>query len=209
MQAVIICDGRTPPAEQLLSCVDAAGLFVAADGGGNRARTLGLTPDVIIGDLDSYRHVEGENIPLIHDRDQESNDLEKALSYVLQQGAEDVTVFGALGKRLDHTLKNLSVLKKFHSSFRSLIYIDRYGYLRLLARSERINLKRGTQVSLFPLSGKVSGIETTGLKYPLSGESLENGVRDGTSNEATEEAIEIRHRDGDLLIFIETKEPDK
>jgi len=205
MDVVILCDGTPPRPEQLKDKLEHSALFIAADGGAFIAREMGVQPDVIIGDLDSYQETGQENEKVIHDPDQETNDLEKALAYALKMEAKSVTVFGATGKRLDHTLKNLSVLKQFYSQFESIIYKDRYSDLFLLPPYFEMELPIGTTVSLFPLSGKVEHITTHGLKYALNDGVLENGVQDGSSNQTIEKKIEIVHKKGDLLIFINHK----
>ena len=104
---------------------------------------------------------------------------------------------------MDHSLKNLSVLKQFNSCFKELFFIDEYQKVILLKEHLNLQLPVGTIISLFPLSGEVTGIKTRGLKYPLNDELLQNGVRDGTSNESVEEHIHVSHDKGDLLVFIE------
>ncbi len=61
----------------------------------------------------------------------------------------------------------------------------------------------GSIVSLFPLSGEVKGIKTEGLKFSLNGETLKNGVRDGTSNETVQPEFSIKIEEGDLMVFVE------
>ena len=116
-----------------------------------------------------------------------------------------MVVFGATGKRLDHTLKNLSVLKQFNSQFETLVFKDKYSVVFLLPKNFAAELPLGTTVSLFPLSGKVEGVTTTGLKYALFNGTLENGIQDGSSNLTIQKKIEIDHKKGDLLIFINHK----
>ena len=204
MYAIILGNGRAPDPVRLREHLDQADLFIAADGGASRARSLGLQPDLIIGDLDSYRPPESgaETAEVIHDPDQETNDLEKALSAAARRGAQRADIFGAFGHRPDHTLKNLSVLKRFNRTFRSLRFLDRWGMMLLLPNEFEIDVPTGSGISLIPLSGRVDGIQTKGLAYPLRDESLEMGVRDGTSNRAVGQRISISHRSGDLLLFI-------
>lgn len=179
-----------------------ANFLIAADGGGHVALDMDIQPDVVVGDLDSFKTDKSYPFEVIQQTDQETNDLEKALHLAHQKRAEAVHILGATGHRLDHTLKNLSVLKQFHHQFNQLRLIDNYGQTQLLPSDFSQQISTGTQLSLFPLSGKVSGITTSGLKYPLDGESLENGVRDGSSNEVISNPVEIRYRQGDLLLFI-------
>lgn len=204
MYIVILCNGARPAKAHIGQELSEAGLFIAADGGARLAEELGLQPDLIVGDLDSYRPdpEKIEKAKIVHDPDQETNDLEKALKLALARGARRVTVFGATGKRLDHTLKNLSVLKQFHDSFLSIRFADSYGEMFLLPKRFRSRLVPGTAVSLVPLSEKVEGISTEGLRFPLRDESLQIGVRDGSSNEAVTPEISVTHVKGDLLIYI-------
>jgi thiamine pyrophosphokinase len=202
MKAVILCDGDIPEKSIISRDLEQADLFIAADGGANHARTLQLQPDLIIGDLDSYEVTGDENSEIISDPDQETNDLEKALSYALNCEAKDAVVFGATGKRLDHTLKNLSVLLQFDSRFESIRFKDNYSTIRLIHSPFRQQFDVGTSVSLFPLSGVVKELKTRGLKYPLHRENLENGIRDGTSNVTTETEVEIEFEEGDLLLLV-------
>jgi len=202
MKAVILCDGKPPRLSQIKDQINDHVLLIAADGGTLIAQQFNLTPDVIVGDFDSYRPTGSEEAEMIHDPGQDTNDLEKALTIALQKGAEHVIVFGATGKRLDHTLKNLSVLKQFDSKFKSLIFRDKYSDILLIQSPFRTELPKGTSISLFPLSGKVEGITTDGLLYPLNNETLQNGIRDGSSNRTIKKKLEIVFKKGDLLLLI-------
>lgn len=199
---IILCNGRPPSKKLFQQILASADFFIAADGGGNRSRELGHAPDVVIGDLDSFESHDEDNFEVVFEPDQNTNDLEKALQLARQKGATQVQVLGATGYRLDHTLKNLSVLKQFTPFFQRLVLKDNFGEMFLSPRRFQAELPVGTQISLFPLSGIVEGIHTSGLKYPLDHESLENGVRDGSSNEVIGKPVEITHTQGDLLIFI-------
>ena len=207
MRILILANGSEPSAALLGSLRAKCDRFIAADGGGNTALKLGFRPDAVIGDLDSFRPDASFNSELICDPDQETNDLEKALAHARSLKAIRVDVLGASGKRLDHTLKNLSVLQQFDPFFETLAFFDDRFYTRVLPRDFSIQLPPGHLVSLFPLSGRVDGIVTEGLRYPLAGESLENGKRDGSSNEALEGPVRIRHTSG-CLLFMTSLTPD-
>ena len=202
MRAVILCDGDHPPVKAIHQALNESDLFIAADGGGNVAHSMNLIPDVIIGDLDSYKRTGIEQAEVIHDPDQNTNDLEKALQYALLQSVKNVTIFGATGKRVDHTLKNLSVLLQFNSRFQSIRFNDRYSTMFIIQSPFRIELPVGSSVSLFPISGKVDNICSDGLRYKLQNDTLENGVMDGTSNQTTKKRVEIEFEKGDLLFLI-------
>jgi thiamine pyrophosphokinase len=202
MKTLVICNGHPPSSDLFNQTYRWADYVVAADGGGNIALQLGGTPDVVIGDLDSFDKHNAHSFDIKHDPDQESNDLEKALEEARKQNATQVIVLGATGRHVDQTLKNLSVLKQFNSRFQSLIMRDEYHDIFVLPKSFSIDLPVGTGLSLFPLSGRADGIKTEGLLYPLNDETLENGVRDGSSNQVTAPHVRITYKRGDLLCFI-------
>lgn len=202
MNVLILCNGQPPPQKLFAECNQWADLFIAADGGANVANNLGAKPDMIIGDMDSYKPIENFSGEVIHDPGQYSNDFEKALKLAKKKGAWQVKVLGATGYRLDHTLKNLSVLKQFNDDFEEIIFIDEYGTIKLLPKHFSEEIEVGTSVSLFPLSGKVSGVTIQGLKYELTDSFLENGVQDGSSNTVVSNPVLIQHKNGDLLLFV-------
>lgn len=202
MHALILCHGTPPSLSLLDGCLEEADYFIAADGGALTAREYDRRPDAVIGDLDSFKPEEDEPFPVIFDGDQETNDLEKALGHALKEGADSATVLGASGRRLDQTLKNLSVLKRFDGRFNRLTFRDDHGDTFLLVRHSILRLPKETLISLLPLTGQVTGITTEGLAWPLESETLETGVRDGSSNRTVAEEVVIRYDSGDLLVFI-------
>jgi thiamine pyrophosphokinase len=203
MHAVIVSNGFPPTKELLEAEVESADFIIGADGGGNKILSHGITPDAVIGDMDSFKKPDTINFEIIHDKSQETNDLEKALSLAFERKATTCTVLGAFGKRMDHALKNLSVLKRFKSDFDTLIYKDELFEAFVITDQYKAEVPIGSVVSLFPLSGEVTGITTSGLKYSLDNEILKNGQRDGTSNETTEQEFSIRIESGDLVVFVE------
>lgn len=102
---------------------------------------------MVIGDLDSFKYTNHEGVNVIHDPDQDTNDLEKALNYALEQGATLAVVLGTLGKRIDHTIKNLSVLQQFYPKFDSIIFRDDYGDMFLAESPFTPNLEPGSIIS--------------------------------------------------------------
>lgn len=204
-KGLILCNGQMPPKGLVRRYINEDVLFIAADGGGNKAFEMGYVPEVIIGDLDSFDPTKLSGftqVKLIKDPDQETNDLEKALAYLVNEGIKEAFILGATNMRLDHSLKNLSVMLQFNESFSRLEMVDEFGSCFILPKKFIGNYEIGTTLSLVPLSGEVQDIVTKGLKYPLNNESLVVGKRDGSSNEATQEQVSITHGAGDLLLYV-------
>lgn len=202
MTALIIGNGTPPPkalAERLLS---SSHVLIAADGGGNWCMEQGLIPDVVVGDLDSFDQIAYPNVAVRHRPDQETNDLEKALTEASERGCSRILLAGVTGARLDQTLKTISVMVQFRNRFDTMTAFEETGWLTILPRDAQFKVEKGTLVSLFPVSGRVEGIVTEGLEFALNDEFLENGVRDGSSNKAVNDSLRIRHREGDLLLMV-------
>ncbi len=200
--ALIVCNGEPPPSGLLLDRAVSASLKVAADGGLRTYLDAGITPDLLVGDLDSARQPYPSPIEVIHRPDQETNDLEKALDVVLERGVEDVVVLAATGFQLDQTLKNLSVLLQYHRRFRTIVFEDGVSSVRVLSSGDEMPWPTGTVISLFPITGIVEDIVTEGLMYPLNHESLENGRRDGSSNVIIAHPARVWHGAGSLLLIV-------
>ncbi len=204
MQALIVCGG-TPPSKKLLeSEINLADLTIGADSGGYVFLGFKHLPDVVIGDLDSFKYTNHEGVNVIHDPDQDTNDLEKALNYALQEGAKSCVVLGTLGKRIDHTIKNLSVLQQFHSKFVSIIFRDDYGDMFLTKSPYKPSYEIGTIISFFPVGTPVTNFSSKGVKYPLSNSALVMGNQDGTSNEIISNDVVITFDEGFLGVFVGT-----
>lgn len=209
MQALIVCNGFLPSRKMLEDESKHADFIIGADGGGNILLAFNITPNVVIGDMDSFIKPADLDIETILDPDQETNDLEKALNYAVKEGIKKCTVLGAFGNRLDHSLKNLSVMLQFHHQFDDLIFKDEYQKVFLVDSKFEMDVKPGTIISLFPITGEANGIKTSGLEYALNGESLKNGVRDGTSNIAVADHFCIEVKEGALVVFVELDSAEK
>jgi len=202
MHALIVCGG-SPPSKKLLEAeIKAADLTIGADSGGYVFLGFKYFPDVVIGDLDSFKYTNHEGINVIHDPDQETNDLEKALAYALDKGVTSCSILGTLGKRIDHTVKNISVLQQFHSKFESIIFRDDYGDMFLVKSPFTPDLEVGTLISFFPVRNPVANFTSTGVLYPLTNSTLEMGGQDGTSNEITSKDSIITFDKGYLGVFV-------
>jgi thiamine pyrophosphokinase len=199
---LIIAHGTLPSITTVRSLVSGADRIVCADGGANVAVRFGIKPDAIVGDCDSLTARTRKRLPLaevIYRPSQYATDLEKSLDFCLERRFRRVVIIGATGKRLDHTLSNMSIMRKYHDRL-SIRCIDRYGEVFFVTGRVSFQAVTGQIISLVPI-GKCSGITTTGLLYPLRNGRLEAGVREGQSNVATTSRIRISVNHGSLLVF--------
>lgn len=202
MNALIIANGDLPHPRIMHRLARAADIIVCADGGANGARKLRLTPDIILGDLDSLKPVVRarlNNTPVFHIPDQESTDLEKALIFSIRSGYSSADVVGATGDRIDHTTGSLGCFRKFGTRI-AIRMFDTVGILTHIRGEIRFTAKPGETLSLIPLN-RCTGITTKNLRYALRDGCLELGVREGISNEVIDKDVRIRVKRGTLLLF--------
>ncbi|HAF69813.1 MAG: Thiamine pyrophosphokinase [Acetothermia bacterium 64_32] len=198
---VIVAGGDLPCPEGLKAVAKRAGLVVAVDGGLSRARAVGIPVHVLVGDLDSLQETPlppGLKV-LKHPAEKDATDLELALDYAVGLSPRELHLFGALGKRLDHTLANLNLLERYQ-----IPITIHHGRETLYAVSGELVLgaaRVGDRVSLIPLSSSVTGVHTQGLRYPLTGGTLKRASSRGVSNEVTSLPCWIELEAGRLLVI--------
>jgi thiamine pyrophosphokinase len=178
---VVLADGLEPPARIPLP---PGATVIAADGGAELAKPLGLRVDLAVGDFDS---ISPETLAAAarverHPPDKDATDLELALEAALLLEPERVLVLGGAGGRLDHLLGTVLLLAA--DAYAGVQVDAQLGLAAVhVIRGERaLRGESGEIISLLALHGPASGVVTDGLVYPLRGETLEAGSTRGVSN---------------------------
>lgn len=190
--------------------------LIAADNGLQYLRLLGLRPDLLIGDLDSVSPEEKAALQLDaasieqHPPQKNETDLELAVLAALRQGARFIRIVAALGGRLDMTLANIFLLALPELAGVDIRLDDGLEEVFLICPGApgEIHGQVGEIVSLLPLSGPADGIRTSGLEYPLRGETLYPERTRGISNRLAAEAARVTLEAGQL-ICIHTRQPGR
>jgi thiamine pyrophosphokinase len=179
-----------------------ADVIVCADGGADNAKKIGITPDYIIGDLDSVTSsaIEffKEKSKIIKDSNQDSTDLEKALSLVDNLSPSEILIIGAIGNRLDHTLANILCLDQIKSDIKAQI-VDEKNIIELVDNSADIVGDKDDIISIVPLTD-VLGLSYEGLKWLVSNKNTKFGWF-GISNRLADNTAKISLKEGKLLII--------
>jgi thiamine pyrophosphokinase len=202
--AVTLIGGGALRDNDLAEALDIAPLLVAVDGGADAAMAAGLTPQAVLGDLDSVsattRAALGDKI-FYEISEQNSTDFDKALRHLR---VPLVLAVGFTGARLDHELA------VFHSlvarpDHRCIVLGERDIVFHAPPRL-RMDLAADTRVSLFPMAA-VSG-RSSGLHWPIDGLAFHPAEYIGTSNAATGGAVEIEADRPGLLVILPRSELD-
>lgn len=183
-------------------------LVIAADGGAHHCLKHGISPAVVIGDLDSLEPRDLDSLKaqgadmITYPTRKDFTDLELAIDYALGQQPNDILILAGLGGRWDQTLANLLLAARPKNiPVRLLDGNQEFNFLQSGSKLELIGHK-GDIVSLIPLGGDALGISTQGLEYPLDDEPLYFGSSRGISNVMVSDRATISLHKGVLLCTI-------
>ncbi|MGC9358548.1 MAG: thiamine diphosphokinase, partial [Anaerolineae bacterium] len=175
--------------------------IVAANGGTGHVLAAGLTPHHVIGDLDSLSDEIRERLSKAgtefhhYPPAKDETDLELALLWAAEQGADEIVVLGVLGGRPDQELANLLLLALPELEGLTTLMVRGCWEIRLIRGKKKLHLEGtpGQRLSLIPLGGDARGVTTAGLRFPLHSETLRFGPARGVSNvfEGNEVTIEL------------------
>ncbi|MBU3804926.1 MAG: thiamine diphosphokinase [Candidatus Cellulosilyticum pullistercoris] len=182
--------------------------IICADRGLCHARVLGIMPNLIVGDFDStneqdltYFKEQGVQIETF-DTHKDETDTEIAVSKAIQKGATEVTIYGGLGSRLDHNLANVHLLYKLLRAGIKGKLVNPNHTVYLAEKYRLIKGKKGDLVSLIPFAGRVTGVTTKSLAYPLKKAEIHIGTSLGISNVLEEDTAEIWLDEGILIVIM-------
>lgn len=183
-----------------------ADYLICADGGANYARDLNLKPDIIIGDMDSitaetrtfFEEIKFESYPSKKDE----TDTELAITHAIKMGADKVIILGGLGSRMDHSLGNIYLLKRFVDVGIDAEMVNENNHIQLIGKTTVFNFPIGTIVSILPIGGDVEGLTITGFEYPITEGQMTIDKPYGISNVTNENTQGIAFKKGLLLMVI-------
>ena len=206
MNAWILVGGRVVnTAELRRRRVEDVHFVVAADGGIEHASTLGVMPHLWGGDFDSSEITNPRfaQVPRqVANRDKDFTDAELALHHVKDRGATRVTIWGAFGGRFDHTLALvlLAVREAQGGLHVELHSGDESGVPLLPGRPLTLSGVPDQLLSILALD-EVTGLEVSGVRWPLQDARVPPGSGWTVSNEVKGSQVHLRTSGGRALVL--------
>lgn len=182
--------------------VNKGDLVICADGGYSAALKMGIAPDIIVGDFDSYSgELPGNTEVLRSVPEKDDTDTLLAIKTAIDRGISTIVIYGAMGGRFDHTVANIQCLAYIHSRGCTGFIEDDDNIITLCGTGEhRFPYMKGWYFSVFAMTD-VTHIESmTGVKYPLSDYQMTGSFPIGVSNEITDREAVLNIRSGLALI---------
>lgn len=176
---------------------------ICADGGYSLAKKLGIKPNVIIGDFDTYTDKLPDNCEVIkHPAEKDDTDTMLAVKLALERGYTYITICGAIGGRLDHTIANIQTLRYIlkHEAYGELVGDG--NYVTMQGTGIKVyNRMKGYYFSVFSYTEECTGVSLTGFKYPLKNGIIKSSFPIGVSNMITGKSGIVSVDSGILLII--------
>ena len=224
MKAVIVGGGSIDPdwASGLFYDNDTSGhpaaektLVIAADRGLLFLDSIGIVPDLVMGDFDSlpegyagrWQRLHPDAVVERFPPEKDYTDTELAARAAAKRGCDEIEFIGVTGRRLDHTIGAIGTLALLLETGVKAAVLDPHN--RITLHKEPFSLQRAKQwgkyVSFFAWGGDVTGLTLTGFRYPLDGFTLTGTGCLTVSNEITEETAHVSFSSG-LLLMVEARD---
>ncbi|HQL92135.1 MAG TPA: thiamine diphosphokinase [Anaerolineaceae bacterium] len=212
-RAILFSNGEAQNPERLQ--IRADDYLIAVDGGLKHLEKLGLSPDLLIGDLDSVdsqdlQNLESSSVEVLRFNPQKDDtDLALALREAIKRGFQRIVIAFGLGGRVDHLLASLGLLEVAKTEAIEIYFDD--GTTRVFLFDDEITLDAEPQdlISLIPWRGDALVHETQNLAYALRDEWLPFGTSRGVSNLALAQTIRVSLSKGELLVIHTKTNADK
>lgn len=188
--------------------------IIAVDKGLEALYRLKIFPNYVVGDFDSInqeilKFYEGNSNVIFQklNPEKDNTDTDMALKLAINLKSSKIAILGALGKRMDHALANIHILKDALDAKIPCYILDNNNKIYLIDEDFTIYKDKafGKYVSLIPLTSTVEGLTLTGFKYSLQDYLLTIGISLGVSNEIIDDVAKIQLKKG-ILIVIESKD---
>lgn len=186
--------------------------IVAADKGLEALNKINVMPNYIIGDFDSVNKTtlnqyENKNIEITYLKpEKDFTDTHMAIKLAIEKRAKHITIIGATGTRMDHTLANIHVLNEALQNNVPTEIINENNIIMLINKKAKLIKNTNYKyVSIIPLTTKITGVTLKGFKYNIENATINLGESIGVSNEQIEQEALIEIKEG-IAILIYSKD---
>jgi thiamine pyrophosphokinase len=207
-KTIIFANGRMSRPETARRHIADGDTIVCADGGSLHALALGLSPHVVVGDLDSLpedieRKLEASGSEIIRKpRQKDQTDLECAVQLCIERGAREIVIMAAFGGRIDQMLANCLLLARPEWRSVRLRIVEDEQEAFLLRGPDRCEIGGGAgdTLSLLVLDASVEGVTITGTEWKVSNGRFELGSTRPVSNVITNPPAVVSIESGTCLV---------
>lgn len=186
--------------------------IICCDGGANHAFNMNITPDYIVGDLDS---INSEALEFFENQKVEfkkfkvkkdETDSELAILFSKSLNAKKIDIYGSLGGRVDHQMANINLLYYAKSLNVNPKIISENEIIGII-KNEEIFFKnqKGKTFSIIPIKDDAKKVSLSGFEYNLDNFDIKFSSPIGISNVLVKDICSVKVENGSLLYFLVDK----
>lgn len=216
-RVVIVTHVDAPVDLRLGEIVTHTDYLIGVDGGALSILSAGLSPDLVVGDMDSLgdarlaelrtRGIATTEFPA----EKDYTDLELALLYALERPELEILVATRTAGRPDHSLANLLLLTDPRFAMKRISIVDGEFLGLVLHGSARLLIEDSNEalLSIVPVSDWLRGLSIAGARWLLEDTDVPRGTTRCLSNVITSNLAEISVREGVALVLCRGVTPVK
>lgn len=210
MRAVIVSGGNPPSKELLFSYLKEGDFVIGVDKGCDALYQYKIMPNLILGDFDSANRDVIEYFILNNVKklkfnfDKDYTDTDLGFRKAIENGADEILLFGATGTRMDHFLGNLGILLKSLKDNIKMKIIDDNNIMYLIDKPIRISGEDGQTISFHAISDNVKNLSIKSARYTLDSYDMSLLEPRAICNEFIDKDIEISFDSGIILVILPT-----
>ena len=170
-------------------CLNSNDYVICADSGYASARKFNIKVDLLVGDFDSLQTLPSKIEIVKLNPIKDDTDTLSAIKEGVKRGYKEFLLYGALGKRIEHSLANLSLLIFLkNQGFAGKIVHQGRNYVILKDESITLKRKKTGYLSIFAISQICEGVLTN--EFPI-----------GVDNEYINLSPTIEVKNGTILLI--------
>ncbi|MDM8334838.1 thiamine diphosphokinase [Wolbachia pipientis] len=198
--SIIVLNGEIPDSSFFEQGIH----IVAVNGGANRLLSIGVKPDLVVGDLDSVNPSLRASLNTIYLPDQDYCDFSKTIAHLKTMKLLPSIITGITGGAIDHILQNINIFLStgsiFYTPSPSMV-----GY-SLEKGITHFSLPENTKISLLGIP--TAQISTQGLKWELHLSTLAFPGKSSCFNRSLCSEMSIEVHSGICLAMVYLKTVD-
>jgi thiamine pyrophosphokinase len=199
MACVVISAGSITNYDYIKSFIKEDDFIICADGGLRHAEKMNVTPNLTVGDFDSWKgELHGEVMRFNPEKDY--TDTHIAVREALERGFYDITLLGCTGTRLDHTISNIGLLEYIAKRGGKGVLVNEKNTVTVITKEAEFEGEKGEYISIIPI-GEAEGVSIKNLKYSLDNAVLRFEESLAVSNEFIGDTAKIDVKKGSLIVI--------
>lgn len=197
--ALVITGGYCNVEEAAHMLPESVDITIAADSGYATAQKLNITPDITMGDFDSYKDKLPPEMNILKVAcEKDVTDTMLACEYAKDSGCKYITIVGGTGGRIDHSISNVFYLEDLRRQGVKVKLTDGENTVQVIIDETVTVTSDGGYFSIFALDQCT--VTETGCKYPLNNATLVRQRPYAVSNEVAGEYAVITVEGAALLV---------